>query len=88
MTFDSVEVYVRVADYGYEGESVRFATVNEEQALTFFSRDNEIYAPDGTGEDLRVYVGGKLKETWYRENSKWVTPQYSKNQREYGVIQI
>lgn len=88
--FENVEVYVRVADYGFEGESVRFATIDENQAINTFSEDSDEvdYAPDGIDEELRVYVNGKLTDTWYREQGRWVTPHYSKEQREYGVVKL
>ena len=90
--FENVEVYVRVCDFGYEGESVRFATIDEDQAVNYFSPynmssdDEGIYAPDTHfGEELRVYLNGVLVETWSRRDDKWVKG-YGENQVERGVI--
>lgn len=89
--FSNVEVYVRVTNYGaYEGEEVRFATVDEEQATTYFSNDSDgiegDYAPDTSMEQLRIFLNGRHQETWYRQEGEWVTPQHGVNKRKYGVI--
>jgi len=87
--FDNVEVYVRITDHGYEGESLRFATVNEEQALTYFSdgKSGEEYAPKYNGEELRVFVGGKHIKTWHLRDGKWMSEEF-KQGVEYGTVVV
>jgi hypothetical protein len=72
MPFENIEVYVRYADYPYEGESIRFVTIDEVQAAT---KDIE----DASECDcLDVYVNGEIVEAYYWSNGKWLTNKYSK----------
>lgn len=54
-----MKIYVRISQDGYEGQSLRFVTTDEEYALNHFDTNGDNYARDWNGEDRTEY--GVLK---------------------------
>lgn len=90
-TFNHVEIFVRLSKDGYEGQTLRFVTLNEDSAINRFTTDDnsEVYAPDYSGEVLQIWVDGEYIETYTRTtDKKWVKNYYSNNPEEYGTVKI
>jgi hypothetical protein len=80
-TFDNVEVYVRYSEYAYDGQYIKFVTINEQEALTKHVENND------SDDRLGVYVNSERIATYVWRNGKWIGDIFNgTDELEYGTI--